>query len=554
MTPFPYNGEDKYEQEVFYMERTSGVLLHISSLPNKYGIGSFGKSAYEFVDFLVRTGQKYWQILPLTTTSFGDSPYQSFSAFAGNTHFIDLDQLIEGDLLVAADLKNINFGDYSNKVNYEKIFNQRRPLLNKAVKNFISDKGLEGEGFKSFVSENTDWLMPYVEYMTVKENHGLNPWYEWPKELREYDEDAIHAHCAENEERVNYHLVTQYWFFEQWSELKAYANEQNILIIGDIPIYVARDSVEMWTMPELFKVDKNGDPVAVAGVPPDSFSDDGQYWGNPIYDWEYMNKNNYEWWIWRMRESFKLYDFVRIDHFRGFESYWEIPFGSETAASGAWKMGPGVRLFHRIKKELGDLNIIAEDLGFVTDEVIEMRNETGFPGMKIFQNGFSGEDNLDLPHNYDWNTVAYVGTHDNPMALDWNLNFADFKQRNQADLYLNRRPGEHISDALNRGIAASPSKIVIYMMQDLLRLGAEGRMNIPSTIGDNWDWRMKSDAITVDLEEKLYQWSQTYFRLSELSNDKSEAEEYETEKELKEETERSTKIKSNEKLKGEKND
>jgi 4-alpha-glucanotransferase len=536
------------------MERTSGVLLHISSLPNNYGIGSFGQSAYDFVDFLVETGQKYWQILPLTTTSFGDSPYQSFSAFAGNTNFIDFDQLIEGGFLKKADFKNVDFGDNPVKVNYEKIFNQRRPLLEKAVGNFISQKGLELKDFKAFVSENEDWLWPFVEYMTVKEGHGLKAWYEWPKEFRAYDEKKMQAYCYENEDRMNYHLVTQYWFSEQWSKLKDYVNAQNILIIGDIPIYVARDSVEMWTTPEMFKVDKQGNPLAVAGVPPDSFSEDGQYWGNPIYDWEYMDNNNYDWWIKRMRESFELYDMVRIDHFRGFESYWEVPFGSETAASGKWKKGPAGRLFKQIKKELGDINVIAEDLGFVTDEVIEMREETGFPGMKILQNGFYGEDNLDLPHHYDPNTIAYVGTHDNPTALDWNLNFADADERDSADLYLNRRPGEHVSDALNRGIAASPSKIAIYVMQDLLRLGEEGRMNIPSTIGDNWDWRMTSKAITTDLEEKLLQWTETYFRMNEvLLEEPDEAEEFETEEELKEETETEEKVEENEVLKETKN-
>ena len=511
------------------MERTSGVLLHISSLPNKYGIGSFGESAFHFVDFLVETGQKYWQILPLTTTSFGDSPYQSFSAFAGNTHFIDFDQLIAEGLLERSDIKNTDFGTDPVKVDYHKIFKQRRPLLDKAVGNFISEKGLEEKKFKDFVLENEDWLIPFAQYMTVKEGQGLKPWYEWPEKFRTYDEKTVQEYCYKNEDQMNYHLITQYWFFTQWSKLKAYANGQNILIIGDIPIYVARDSVEMWITPELFLVDENGDPTAVAGVPPDVFSEEGQYWGNPLYDWEYMNNHDYAWWVQRMRESFKLYDSVRIDHFRGFEGYWEVPFGSETAVNGEWKMGPNVRLFHKIKKELGELDIIAEDLGFITDEVIEMREETGFPGMKILQNGFNGEDSLDLPHHYSWNTVAYVGTHDNPTALDWNINYVDSDQRDQADVYLNRRPGEHISNALNRGIAASPSKIAIYVMQDLLHLGAEGRMNIPSTIGDNWDWRMTSDAITIDLKERLYQWTETYFRVNEaLIADENEEEIKET--------------------------
>lgn len=508
------------------MERTSGVLLHVSSLPGEYGIGSFGQSAYEFIDFLVETGQKYWQILPLTTTSFGDSPYQSFSAFAGNTHFIDLDLLIAEDLLNEKDLEGINFGSNPNKVDYAKIFNERKPILEKAVKKFVKNGGLKAKDYKSFYSNNEEWLVPFSEYMTVKENHGLDPWYEWPDKFRNYDETVVKEFCKEHEDTWNYQLVTQYFFFKQWKALKTYANKNNILIIGDIPIYVARDSVEMWQTPELFLVDKKNNPTAVAGVPPDSFSEDGQYWGNPLYDWEYMYKTDYEWWVLRMRESFKLYDKVRIDHFRGFESYWAVPFGSPTAASGKWKLGPGIRLFQKIKKELGNLDIIAEDLGFMTPEVIEMREATGFPGMKILQNGFAvTEDSEDLPHHYEPNTIAYVGTHDNPTALEWYLDHASSDQRDQADVYLNRRLGEHVCDALNRGIAASPSKVVIYTMQDLLHLGAEARMNRPSTIGDNWDWRFEANDITSDLKEKLLLWTQTYFRLNDKVLAKKKAKE-----------------------------
>lgn len=508
------------------MERTSGVLLHISSLPNEYGIGSFGQSAYNFIDFLVETEQKYWQILPLTTTSFGDSPYQSFSAFAGNTHFIDFDALMDEGLLSPNDVDRIDFGTHPEKVDYAKVFNERRPILDKAVKNFINKGGMEEQSFKSFLKSNAEWLNPFSEYMTLKEKHDLNPWYEWPDMYRNYNDQIIDDFCINNQDVMNYQLVTQYFFFKQWQELKEYANKNNILIIGDIPIYVARDSVEMWQTPELFLVDKDNNPKAVAGVPPDSFSADGQYWGNPLYDWDYMSKTDYKWWVLRMKESFKLYDFVRIDHFRGFESYWEVPFGSSTAASGKWTLGPGIRLFNQIKKELGHLNIIAEDLGFMTPEVIDMREQTGFPGMKILQNGFAvTEDSNDLPHHYKTNTIAYVGTHDNPTALEWYLEDANSDQRDQADMYFNRRHGEHISDALNRGIAASPSKIAIYTLQDLLRLDAEGRMNIPSTIGNNWDWRFKSNAITTDLKEKLLLWTQTYFRMNDLVLEKQKKEE-----------------------------
>lgn len=504
------------------MKRSSGVLLHVSSLPTKFGIGTFGQSAYDFVDFLVETGQKYWQILPLTTTSYGDSPYQSFSAFAGNTYFIDLEKLVGFNYLEEADLVEVDFGSNPVQVNYQKIFNQRRPLLEKAVENFIERAGEQTVEFKQFVAENEAWLQPFVEYMTIKESFNLTPWYEWPATFRFYDSEKVKEYMDTHQEAAWYHYVTQYWFFEQWSTLKKYANQQQIQIIGDIPIYVARDSVEMWQTPELFKTDKNLDPIGVAGVPPDSFSDEGQYWGNPLYNWGYMKENDYAWWIRRMEESFKLYDVVRIDHFRGFESYWEVPYGAPTAATGTWKKGPGANFFKVIKEILGDLSIIAEDLGFITEEVVNMRDETGFPGMKILQNGFGGEDSEDLPHHYYHDSIAYVGTHDNATGLDWYLNMLDAPKRDQVDLYLNRNLGEPISDALNRALAASASSVVIYTMQDLLGLGAEGRMNIPSTIGDNWDWRMTPESITNDLSERLRLLTETYFRVNGVETELKE--------------------------------
>lgn len=382
------------------MERASGVLLHISSLPNKYGIGSFGQSAYEFINFLKETGQKYWQILPLTTISYGDSPYQSFSAFAGNTHFIDFDVLIKEGYLEESDVSNKNFGKQLHKVDYNKVSYERRPLLEKAVAVFLSKEEHKTSEFEQFVLENDYWLITYAQYMTVKELNDYKPWYRWPEELRNYNKEYITHYVNQYERQMYYHLVTQYWFFKQWFDLKAYANQNNIQIIGDIPIYIARDSVEMWTQSELFLVDERKNPTVVSGVPPDDFSDDGQHWGNPIYDWTYMKQNDYKWWVSRMRESYKLYDVVRIDHFRGFESYWEIPSHSKTAATGQWKKGPGIDLFKEIKNQLGDIRVIAEDLGFITKEVIELREQTGFPGMKILQHGFSNTDSPDLIHNY----------------------------------------------------------------------------------------------------------------------------------------------------------
>lgn len=332
------------------MERASGVVLHISSLPSQFGIGSFGASAYEFVDFLVATKQQYWQILPLTTTSFGDSPYQSFSAFAGNTHFIDFDLLAKQGYLDKTDYQGVNFGNNPKKVAYNILFKNRRPILEKAVANFVSTNAYSNPEFIQFYEENSFWLIPFAQYMTVKEENGQNPWYEWPTNLRNYDEAVVNQFCEAHIERYDYHLVTQFWFNQQYKALKEYANDNHIEIIGDIPIYVARDSVEMWTQPELFLTDEKNNPSLVAGVPPDFYSADGQYWGNPIYDWDYMEETDYAWWILRMKESFKLYDVVRIDHFRGFESYWAVPFGSPTAASGSWQMGLEIRFSTNLRK------------------------------------------------------------------------------------------------------------------------------------------------------------------------------------------------------------
>ena len=493
------------------MERASGILMHISSLAGEFGIGSFGKEAFKFVDFLKETKQRYWQILPLTTTSFGDSPYQSFSAFAGNTHFIDFDLLYQDGLLKHEDYRHINFGDNPEKVDYALIYKVRRPILEKAVNNFL--KANDFADYELFQKEAKDWLTDFSEFMSIKEQFNQEPWHTWDQASIQRDEERMKAYRRDLADQINYHKITQYFFFKQYKKLKAYANDNGIQIIGDIPIYVAHDSVEMWVNPELFKMKNKVEPSHVAGTPPDDFTDDGQFWGNPIYDWEYMKKEGYSWWIWRLKESFKLYDIVRIDHFRGFESFWEVPFGSATSAAGKWTKGPGSDLFDHIQAELGNLNIIAEDLGFITQEVIDMRDKTGYPGMKILQFGFNGvDDSIELPHNYTANSVAYVGTHDNMTARGWYEDSTNQAMRDQLDTYLNRRPGERISQALNRGIASSVSNTVIYTMQDLLDLDNSARMNEPSTIGHNWQWRMKSDSISPALKEELIQLTETYFR------------------------------------------
>ena len=495
-------------------KRQSGVLMHISSLPGKYGIGSFGQSAYDFVDFLVRTKQRYWQILPLGTTSYGDSPYQSFSAFAGNTYFIDFDILIEEGLLNEADVKGADFGDDPRKVDYAKIFDARRPIMEKAVARFLKAEDLSD--YESFVEENAAWLEVFAEYMAIKEHFDNLAWTEWPDEaIRRREAASLASYREKLADKLTYHRVTQYLFFKQWLRLKAYANEHHIEIVGDMPIYVAADSADVWAQPHFFKTDAVGKPTCVAGCPPDEFSETGQLWGNPIYDWEAMDKDGYAWWIERLRESFKIYDIVRIDHFRGFESYWEVPADSETSATGKWVKGPDYKLFAAVKEALGDLNIIAEDLGFMTDEVIELRERTGFPGMKILQFAFDPDDeSIDSPHLAPNNSVMYTGTHDNNTVLGWYKDEIDDATRQYMAQYTNRKEYETVPHAMLRTIFASVSFMAIATMQDLLELDSAARMNYPSTIGGNWTWRMTAEELNPIVEGELYSLTKTYRRMN----------------------------------------
>ena len=495
-------------------KRQSGVLMHISSLPGKYGIGSFGQSAYDFVDFLVRTKQRYWQILPLGTTSYGDSPYQSFSAFAGNTYFIDFDILIEEGLLNEADVKGADFGDDPRKVDYAKIFDARRPIMEKAVARFLKADDLSD--YESFVKQNAAWLEVFAEYMAIKEHFDNLAWTEWPDEaIRRREAASLASYREKLADKLTYHRVTQYLFFKQWLRLKAYANEHHIEIVGDMPIYVAADSADVWAQPHFFKTDAVGKPTCVAGCPPDEFSETGQLWGNPIYDWEAMDKDGYAWWIERLRESFKIYDIVRIDHFRGFESYWEVPADSDTSATGKWVKGPDYKLFAAVKEALGDLNIIAEDLGFMTDEVIELRERTGFPGMKILQFAFNPDDeSIDSPHLAPNNSVMYTGTHDNNTVLGWYKDEIDDATRQYMAQYTNRKEYETVPHAMLRTIFASVSFMAIATMQDLLELDSAARMNYPSTIGGNWTWRMTAEELNPIVEGELYSLTKTYRRMN----------------------------------------
>ncbi|WP_297632985.1 4-alpha-glucanotransferase [uncultured Clostridium sp.] len=494
-------------------KRSSGILMHISSLPGRFGIGSVGKEAYDFVDFLVKAGQKYWQILPLGHTSYGDSPYQCFSAFAGNPHFIDLDILKAEGLLEEDDYIKENFGEDLEKIDYGLIFEKRNEILNLAYLNFKKRNLNRHEDFlyKKFKKENSFWLEDYSEYMAIKDKFNLKSWLEWDEDIKNREQRAMDRYRKELKEEMEYYKFIQFIFFKQWNELKEYANYNGVEIIGDLPIYVAADSADMWSNKKMFKIDENDMPKVVAGCPPDAFAVTGQLWGNPIYDWDEMDKEGYTWWISRIKESLKIYDMVRIDHFRGFESYWEIPYGDTTAENGEWVKGPGIKLFNAIKEALGEVNIIAEDLGFMTDEVIEFRKETGFPGMKVLQFGFGGEDSGDLPHNYEQNTIAYLGTHDNDTIMGWTENLATKKEIEKAKDYLNVK--DLNSEDYLREIWKSVSFLAVVTMQDLLGLGSEARMNTPSVLGGNWQWRVKKEYLTDEVAEELKDLTVLYGRI-----------------------------------------
>ena len=482
-------------------KRSSGVLMHITSLPGQFGIGTFGKSAYEFVDFLEETKQTYWQILPLTTTSYGDSPYQSFSAVAGNLNLIDFSLLKEDGLLEESDYVKVNFGENPEKVDYALLFEARRPILEKAVANTSKNSEVLAE-IEKFEAENSSWLADYAEYMAIKESFGYKSFIHWDEDIKKGEEAAREKYRTELQDSIRYYTVTQYFFFKQWLALKEYANEKGIKIIGDMPIYVSADSVEMWTMPELFKVDANNEPLYVAGCPADDFSPTGQLWGNPIYDWEKHKEQGFSWWIYRVQESFKIYDVLRIDHFKGFSDFWQIDKDAENAVNGTWEAGPGIELFQKIKEQLGDLPIVAENLGFIDAKAEKLLDDSGYPGMKILQFAFPGEDNLDRPHHYTQNSVAYTGTHDNDVVNGWYEKLSE-SERKLVSEYLNRRDDETITEAMIRGIYSSVSDYAIVTMQDLLDKDATSRMNVPSTVGGNWEWRMLAEDLTEERKEFL---------------------------------------------------
>ena len=494
-------------------ERSSGILFHPTSLPGKYGIGTLGKEAYAFIDFLKKSKQKLWQIFPLGPTGYGDSPYQSFSSFAGNPYLIDFDLLIEAHLLSEEDLKDIFFGDNEEYIDYGAIYNQKYPLLRKAYENFKSSDNNEMKGsLENFKRENSSWLNDYSLYISLKNHFNGLPWNEWAQDIKNREDGAMHHYRSELADDIEYHNFIQFLFFKQWGDVKRYANENGIKIIGDIPIFVAADSSDAWANPEIFLFDEERKPVKVAGVPPDYFSATGQLWGNPLYNWEKLKETNYSWWVERVRANLSTCDIIRIDHFRGFEAYWAVPYGDDTAINGQWEPGPGIDLFNAIKSQLGELPIIAEDLGLMTQGVIDLREATGFPGMKILGFAFdSGEENDYLPHTYTKNCVVYTGTHDNDTLVGW-FQKAKEEDRQFARDYLNSRSDDEIHWDAIRGAWSSVACMAISPVQDFLGLGSEARINTPGVASGNWQWRLKQGVLTNELAERIAKLTKIYSR------------------------------------------
>lgn len=499
------------------MKRTAGILLPISSLPSRYGIGCFSKSAYDFVDWLKKAGQTYWQILPLGPTSYGDSPYQSFSTFAGNPYFINLEALIEEGVLTEEECKEADFGSQPNDIDYKKLYYNRYPLLRKA---YERSKVNENKAYLEFVEKNQWWLSDYALFMAVKSRFDGVEWTQWAEDIRLRWGFAMDYYRRELYFEIEFQQYMQFKFFEQWKKLKDYANQNGIRIIGDIPIYVAMDSADTWAHPELFQLDEQNVPYAVAGCPPDGFSADGQLWGNPLYRWNYHKSTGYDWWISRLAYCFQLYDVVRIDHFRGFDEYYSIPYGAKSAKTGHWEKGPGIELFRCVEQRLGWHEVIAEDLGYVTDSVRKLVYESGFPGMKVLEFAFdsrdSGSANDYLPHNYIENSVAYTGTHDNETICGWFESISKAEQQMAreylCDFYT---PKKQLYQAFLALVMRSNAKTCIIPMQDYLGYDNQCRINTPSTVGKNWRWRLTKVELSKELQEEIYNRTKRYGRIEE---------------------------------------
>ncbi|MBO5329160.1 MAG: 4-alpha-glucanotransferase [Anaerotignum sp.] len=498
------------------MKRTAGILMPITSLPGKYGIGCFSEEAYKFVDWLQATGQTYWQILPIHPTSYGDSPYQSFSTFAGNPYFIDLDVLVAEGVLKQKECDSMDFGVDEADIDYEAQYNSRYTLLRKAYeRSNIS----ENADYQSFISENEWWLSDYALFMALKNFFGGECWYEWPEDIRLRYGYSMDYYRRELYYDIEFQMYLQFKFFEQYWKLKQYANERSIGIIGDIPIYVAMDSADTWAHPELFQLDENNVPYAVAGCPPDGFSATGQLWGNPLYRWEYHGETGYQWWLSRLWYVFRLYDVTRIDHFRGFDEYFSIPYGADSAVDGHWEKGPGIDLFRCVEQNLGWHEVIAEDLGYVTDSVRQLVRESGFPGMKVLEFAFdsrdSGSANDYLPHNYPENSVVYTGTHDNETLNGWFKSITKEEQQMARDYLCDQRtPQKLLQQSFIALAMRSAARMCIIPLQDYLGLDNSCRINTPSTIGINWRWRVKKEQLTEELQQGILATTMRYGRMN----------------------------------------
>lgn len=490
--------------------RASGILMHVSSLPGPNGIGAMGKEAYKFVDFLHRAGQKYWQILPLNPTGYGDSPYQAFSTFAGNHYLIDLELLVEEGLLRREEVDSIVWSREPDRVSFGTLFENRSKVLYKAYERFI---GMPNQAFHQFVQEHQSWLRDYGLFMALKEEFP-GDWLSWPEGLRLRREEAMGAY----REKLKYKIVFQYFlqfkFTEQWQRLRAYANSKGIRIIGDVPIYVPLDSADVWSSFRLFQLDEHRRPELVAGVPPDGFTADGQLWGNPLYNWEYLKSTGYDWWIRRLTAAAGMYDVVRLDHFRAFESYWAVPYGEPTARNGHWVKGPGWDFIRTVKERLPELEIIAEDLGFLTQEVHQLQAASGYPGMKVLEFAFDAREPSNyLPHCYGHDSVCYTGTHDNQTMQQW---FDEAKPDAVAYakeyMGLNEEEG-YVWGTIRTGMG-SVSRLFVAQMQDYLGLGARSRMNFPGSMSnDNWTWRAEDGMLSEELADRIHAMAKCFGRI-----------------------------------------
>ena len=488
--------------------RKSGVLMHITSLPAPYGVGTLGKPAFAFVDFLKKAGQSAWQILPLNPTGYGDSPYQSCSTFAGNHYLIDLPLLVEEGLLLQEELDAVTWCSQDTQVDYGALYNHRMPLLKKAYSRFEG-----GEQFDRFCRENSSWLSDFALFMAIREANGGKNWYTWEKGLKFREADAIWKQRQALRDEIRFFCFVQYLFYSQWDALRAYAHKNGITIIGDVPIYVPLDSADVWADPELFQLDEELTPTAVAGCPPDAFTEDGQLWGNPLYRWDVMKRDGYSWWVRRLAAAGRLYDVVRLDHFRGFESYWAVPYGDKTAKGGKWVKGPDMEFVNAVKQGLPDLALIAEDLGFLTQAVLDLRDNSGYPGMKVLGFAFDSRDPSEyLPHTYTPNSVCYTGTHDNMTTKQW-FDTAEADAVAYAKEYMAVGKDESPVWGMIRTAFASVSELCVTPMQDFLELGAEARMNFPGTLGQNWTWRAKDGVFTDALAKRILNLTRLYGRL-----------------------------------------